>query len=110
MEASSRTENAKTAAQMGRSPRVGVVTPCGHCADVMDPSATCQVRKCPTRAAADHRSHGELVIASGRRPVEVPVHHRWSYRSRSSTYLHPSRVTGGSWIEAAGNQSRGRGV
>jgi len=24
--------------------------------------------------------------------------------------LHPSRVTGGSWIEAAGNRSRGRGV
>jgi hypothetical protein len=33
-------------------------------ADPSLPSATCQVRKCPTRAAADHRSHGELVIAS----------------------------------------------
>ncbi len=30
------------------------------------PSATCQVRKSATRAAADHRSHGELVMASGR--------------------------------------------
>jgi hypothetical protein len=38
--------------------------PCGHYADVLYSSATCRVRKCPTRAAADHRSHGELVIAS----------------------------------------------
>jgi hypothetical protein len=44
------------------------------CADAMAPSATSQVRKCPSRAAADHRSHGERVIALGR-PVEVHVHH-----------------------------------
>ena len=43
--------------------------------DPVHSSATCQVRKCPTLAAADHRNHGELVMASGS-PVEVHVHHR----------------------------------
>ena len=38
----------------------------------------------------------------------LPTHR--SPRSRPPTYLHPSRVTGGSCIEAAGNRSRGRGV
>ena len=33
-----------------------------------------------------------------------------SVSPRPPTYLHPSRVSGGSWLEAAGNRSRGRGV
>src|SRR5580698_6797168 len=48
-----------------------VVDP-GSEVDPVHPSATCQVRKCPTCTAAGHRSHGELVIASGR-PVEMHV-------------------------------------
>ena len=47
---------------------------------VHEPSAARQVRKCPTRAAVDHRSHGELVNTSGW-AVEVPVHHpKWADR------------------------------
>jgi hypothetical protein len=35
----------------------------GYTADPVHP--TCQIRKCPARAAAGHRSRGELVIAAG---------------------------------------------
>src|ERR1035438_6254464 len=52
----------------------GIAVDPGSTADPVPSSATCQVRKSPARAAADHRSHGELVMASGK-PVEVYVHH-----------------------------------
>jgi hypothetical protein len=58
-----------------RRARGKIVVDRGSVVDPVHPSATCQVRKCPGRAAADHRSHGELVMASTRF-VEVLVHHR----------------------------------